>query len=118
MLHLAVWSATAVAAWRCYRRTRKAGFLWLGAVLTLWPIVSIPADAAIHHVIQHAIEQQERPWGMTPGTLAMRFSYLKQLVGFVLVAVSLSVLARSFKTPGPSGVQLSEQARPKEGNIT
>jgi hypothetical protein len=90
--------AIVVVLVRNFMRTRDTGFVWLGAAVVIWPFVSTLLDAGgrflwDNHVRGHVtgffpfslVDRGQ----MTLGSLALSLSYLKILIGAVLLLVAV-----------------------------
>jgi hypothetical protein len=98
-LHLAI--ATLLV--RKYLRTRDVGFVWLGAAVVIWPLVSrllevgtrISIDRAIHHryvIYPFTLIESGQ---ITVGGLAVSLTLLQQLVGVCLLLVAVIYLSKT-----------------------
>jgi len=89
---------------RTFLRTRDIGFVWLGAAVVVWPFVSSLLDAggrflADDHARGHLtglfpfslVERGQ----MTLGDLVVSVTYLKILIGVVLLLVAVLHLSKT-----------------------
>lgn len=87
---------------RQYLRTRDAGFLWLGAAVFIWPLVSRLLDAGVHISIARAVNGQATiyPFTLVPGgrltigTLLRWSAVFQQFTGSCLLLVAVLYLSR------------------------
>jgi len=114
---LALWVVLAVviiiAAWLCFRRTRVRSFLFLAAVLVLWPWFDEVTELVRKHFTEQVFAGQ-RPWlfpfslmaggntgwtrwEMSPGEFRCWFMYAKHLLFFLLLAIAFGLIARALK---------------------
>ncbi len=116
ILYVTLTAAIAAGSWRCFRRTRVGSFLFLGAVLILWPWLDAAAGLLLQHFLDQALAGQ-RPWlfpfsliamgsswgagEMTPGEFITKFGVALQLLHFALLALALILVARSLKRRWP-----------------
>lgn len=95
---------------RTFLRTRDVGFVWLGAAVVVWPLVSGLLDAGGRFLLDdHArgrlvgffpfslVERGQ----MTRGSLVLSLTYFKILVGFVLLLVAVLHLSKTRSTNIP-----------------
>jgi hypothetical protein len=100
LLHLAI----AVLLVRQYIRTRDVGFVWLGAAVVIWPLISRLLDASERVLVARILNNQ---WvGVYPFTLIksgqMRISslitslsLLQQLIGVCLLLIAIFYLSKT-----------------------
>ena len=113
-LYFALTAAIAVGAWLCFRRTGTRSFLFLGAVLILWPWLDGFADAACRHFAAQVLMNGQRPWlfpfslmvrgdrgysgwEMPPGEFLTKFSLAKDFLLNLLLALAFVCMACSLK---------------------
>ena len=93
--------ALAIALTRKYIRTRDAGFIWLGAAILLWPLVS---NYAFRGFIGRLANRQ--PIGFYPfslvehgqltvGELVSMIGSAEQIIGVVLFLVAIFYLSKT-----------------------
>ncbi len=86
---IALQIAIVVLLARKYIRTRDAGFLWLGAAVVIWPVVSRLLDWSKHFVV-------ESGWLKLGhiGSFVAFTSMMQQLMGTVLLFLAVLFLTR------------------------
>ncbi len=127
-LYLALYTAVGVGAWLSFRRTRKGAFLFLGAVLIIWPWFDCVTDELLGHFVRqlmlgqtprlfpfslmvpYDVETTSLRKGLTPGTFRAWYGYGKQILFALLLAVSFWWMARSLKHARGAGLDLSDVA--------
>jgi hypothetical protein len=89
---------------RTFLRTRDTGFVWLGAAVVIWPFVSSLLDAggrfllgdhARGHLIGFFPFSLVERGQMTLGSLVLSLTYLKILIGAVLLLVAVLHLSKT-----------------------
>lgn len=97
---------------RTFLRTRNIGFVWLGAAVVVWPFVSSLLDAgggrllddhARGHLIGFFPFSLVERGQMTLGSLVMSVTYMKILVGVVLLLVAVLYLSKAKSNSTPHG---------------
>lgn len=86
-----------------YIRTRDVGFVWLGAAVIVWPLVSRLLEAGERVSIDRAIRKQAVIYPftlivsgqMTTGSLVSSFAVFQQLIGICLLLVAVLYLCRT-----------------------
>jgi hypothetical protein len=96
--------AVVVVLVRKFLRTRDVGILWLGAAVVIWPFVSTLLDAGGRFLLDDHVRGHlagffpfslvERGQ-MTLGSLVASFTYLKILIGAVLLLVAVLHLSKT-----------------------
>lgn len=113
---LVLTAVVAISVWLCFRRTGARSFLFLGAVLIIWPFFDGFTEALRKHFVEQAVAGQQ-PWlfpfsmmvtgsargcEMSPGEFLTKFNATKELLLFALLAISFVLLARTLKQNKPS----------------
>lgn len=102
--------AIAVILVRKYMRTRDAAFIWLGAAVVVWPLVSKLLDGGARILIDRAIRHQPVVYpfslietgSITIGRLVAGLAIGQQLIGVVLLLVAVVCLYRTNHRPAVS----------------
>ncbi len=112
--YLVLKAALVIAIWLCFRRTGIRSFLFLGAVLILWPWFDIGMDALSRHFLEQVM-RGERPWlfpfslmvregnfwsgwRMLPAEFLTKFMAAKGLLEILLLATAFGLIARAAKS--------------------
>ncbi|MCC7407477.1 MAG: hypothetical protein IT442_05360 [Phycisphaeraceae bacterium] len=118
---LAAWLVCAAvivgSVWLSFSRTRVRGFLFLGAILVLWPWFDGATDALRLHFVDQVVQGQtpwlfpfslmvtgdtgSTGWQMTLGEFRAKYETAKQLLLFLSLAMAFAFTARSFKRRRP-----------------
>ena len=103
LLHLAI----AVILVRKFIQTREIGFIWLGAAVVIWPLLSRLLDAGERVLIDRTLNHQwvafypftlvERGQ-MTLGSLVASLALFQQVIGVGLLLIAVLYLSKT-KTP-------------------
>lgn len=105
--------ACAACVWLCFRRTRISGFLFLGAVLILWPLFDSGTELLRRHSMAQVM-QGGKPgpfpfslmvrgdegwsgWQMPPGEFLTKFSAAKEILHVLLLITAFTLIARAAK---------------------
>jgi hypothetical protein len=100
LLHLAI----AVILVRKFIQTRDIGFIWLGAAVVIWPLLSKLLDAGERVLIDRTLNHQ---WAafypftlvergqITLGSLVASVALFQQLIGVGLLLIAVLYLART-----------------------
>jgi hypothetical protein len=102
LLHVAI----AIVLVRKYTQTRDVGFVWLGAAVVIWPLVSKLLDAGERVLIDRTLHHQ---WSFYPltliqqgemsiGTLVASLALFKQLMGVCLLLIAVLYLSKTRHT--------------------
>ena len=87
---------------RKYLRTREVGFIWLGAAVVVWPLVSRLLEAGERVSINRVAHRQAvifpftlvASGQITNGSLVTLFAFVQQLIGTMLVFLAVLYLSR------------------------
>ena len=94
---------------RKYLRTRDVGFVWLGAAVVIWPLVSrlleLGERSLIDRIAHHRVVgfypfSLVEHGQMTLGGLVSSLSLFQQLIGICLLLVAVLYLSKTKNTPG------------------
>ena len=94
---VALYLALAIVLARKYLRTRDIGFLWLGAAVVIWPLVSRLLARGEHDLIDRILRRQSvgfYPFSlvergqMTISNLVSSLAYFHQLIGAGLLLIA------------------------------
>jgi ABC-type polysaccharide/polyol phosphate export permease len=93
--------ALAAILLRKYKSTGDTGFLWLGAAVVLWPILSNVLNQAADFLIRHSAHGH--PSAANPSSSFVTvLTFLEQAIGIGLVMVAVYVLAKAREKFEPS----------------
>lgn len=104
----ACYTSIPVLLWMCYRQTANKGFIWLGVALLILPATKYALNPFIGHFVDQAAGGHQpwlfpfslmggpAPW-MTVGQFIEIYQYMGTLLSIGLIAISLGVMARSFR---------------------
>ena len=88
---------------RQYLRTRDVAFIWLGAAVVVWPLVSQLLEAGVSVSITRVLNRQAVVYPftliergqLTTGTLLVSFTVFQQLTGVCLLLIAVLYLSRA-----------------------
>jgi hypothetical protein len=94
--------AIAVILVRRYLRTREIGFIWLGAAVVVWPLVSrlletgerVSIDRALHHQSVIYPFSMVESGQISIGSLLASLAISQQLIGVCLLLIAVLYLAK------------------------
>jgi hypothetical protein len=94
---VALYLALAIVLARKYLRTRDIGFLWLGAAVVIWPLVSRLLDLGEHHLLDRILSRKSAgfyPFNlvaqgqMTIGNFTSSLALFHALIGAGLLLIA------------------------------
>jgi hypothetical protein len=105
VLHIAI----AAILVRQFLRTRDVGFVWLGAAVLVWPLISRMLDAGVRNSISRAVNGQAviypftliRGGQLSTGALVRSFAVVQEFTGVCLLLVAVIYLSRAKKHTVP-----------------